>query len=410
MNKAFKIRLYPNKTQQDLIDKTIGSTRFIFNQMLNERNEVYSKLKDDRKALYSHKYKTEKQYKEEFEFLKEVSSVALQQSRRDLDQAFQNFYRRMRQGKTPGFPKFKVKHKAKWNYRENTNIRIENNKIKLPKLKLVKFRGLSKKFNSDFLIKSVTIEKTRSGKYFASILVEADESDFKKERVSDNVIGIDLGLKEFVTCSNGEIFRGIKEEIYKIENKTKKQQRHLARKKKGSNRYEKCKVQLNRIHEYKRNFLNHFQWALANKLCSENQTISIESLAVENMRKNRKLSHAIHNINWSSFIAKLEQKAKEYETEIWKVDQFFPSSKLCSQCGAVKSDLKLSDRQYICACGLNLDRDVNAAINMKKNYYINNKSAEYADYKRGEIVRPIQLIYQFAGYFVEASTKSEVLC
>ena len=411
IHKAFKIRLYPTTKQVILIDKTIGACRFLYNQMLNERIDVYSKLKDDKKALYSHKYKTVKQYRADFEFLKEVSSCALGESGRDLEKAYQNFYRQIRKREKAGFPKFKSKKLAKASYREQQystpkidRIRFneEKTKIRIMKLGFVRFRGLSKSFQGKIL--NVTIKRTKSNKYFATILTEIEEDKVKKERTSDNIIGIDLGLKEFVTCSSGEIIKGIKEKVYKIESRIKKQQRHLSRKKKGSKRYEKCKVKLNRIYEYRRNFLDHFQWALVNKLCSENQTISIESLSVKNMIKNKELSHAIHNINWSSFVSKLEQKAVEYDTEIWKVDRFFPSSKLCSKCGAVKSDLKLSDRQYICDCGLNLDRDINAAINMKKNYILNNKSAEYVDYKRGEIVRPTNLIYQFAGYFEEAFT------
>ncbi|NCD01338.1 transposase, partial [bacterium] len=361
-NKAFKIRLYPSNVQKELITKTIGCSRFIYNQMLNERVEVYKELKEDKETLYSYKCKTEKQYKEEFEFLKEVSSRALQQSRRDLETAFRNFYRGLKKGQTIGFPKFKSKHKNKLSYREpqlgNKAIEIKDNKIKLLKLGWVKFRGLSKNFNGK--IKSVTITQFRSGKYVASILVETEMN--KRERKPDNVIGVDLGLKSFITCSNGEQIVGIQQEILKIEKKIKQQQRNISRKTKGSNRRNKAKVKLNKLYDYKTNFQNHFQWHLANKLCSENQTISLEDLNVTGMKRNRKLSHSIHHINWGSFLAKLEQKAKEYGTEIYKVNRFFPSSKMCCNCGKIKDDLKLSTRIYKCECGNVIDRDLNASI------------------------------------------------
>ncbi len=399
MNKAFKVRLYPNKSQKHLIDKTIGSCRFIYNQMLNERIEVYEKLKDDKEILFQHKYKTEKQYKEEFTFLKEVSSRGLQQSRMDLNQAYKNFYRRIRQGKKAGFPKFKAKHKSPLSYREpqvGSSLRVEDNKITLLKLGKVKLRGLSRQFSSDFKIKSVTVSQSRTGKFFASILTEYDL--IPKKRKSDNNIGIDLGLKEFATCSNGEQIKGIQKEVKEIESKIKTQQRHIARKKKGSNRRKKAILKLNKIHEYKTNFMNHFQWNLVNKLCSENQAISLEDLNILGMRQNKKLSHSIQLVNWGGFLNKLEQKSHEYGTEIYKIDRWFPSSKLCSKCGSVKENLSLSERQYSCDCGLDIDRDLNASFNIL-NYFLNQKSLEYSDYKHGENVRPRKVDYHSSGQF-----------
>jgi putative transposase len=414
MNKAYKIRLYPNNKQKELIDKTIGCARFIYNQMLSERISVYQELKNDKEKLYAYKYKTEKELKFEFEFLKEVSSYALQQSRIDLDTAYKNFFRRVKQGsKQKGFPKFKSKKKSKNSYREiNGNyhqkeplILIKDNKIKFPKLGYVKFKGLSKNFQG--IIKSVTIIKNKNNTYEASILVE--QNKITKIRKSNNVIGIDLGLKEFAVCSDGTSINGIKNKFYEIENKIKKQQKHLNRKYNvnkeniNSKNYNKAKIKLNNFWQYRQNFLNHFQWHLANKLCSENQIISLESLNVSGMRKNRKLSHAIQNINWSSFVAKLEQKAIEYETIVIKIDRWFPSSKLCSMCGQIKKDLILGDRTYICDCGLIIDRDLNAAINILK-VGLKTLSVEYTDYKCGEIIRPIE--YNSNGSFYEAFTKN----
>lgn len=405
MHKSYKVRLYPNQTQKDLMDKTFGCCRFIYNAFLAERISVYDELKDDKDKLKSHKYKTESQYKEDFPWLKEVSSRALQQSTRDLNLAYQNFFRRVKQGKKPGFPKFKKKGKCKDSYREpqvgEKSIEVLTNakKIKLMKLGKVKFRGLSKDFCGE--IKSVTVTRTRSGKYIASILTEVLQQS-KKARTSDNIIGIDLGLKEFVVCSNGEVISGIKTKMEILDKRIRQQQRHFSRKQKGSKRRENCRIKLNRLYEDRQNYLTHFQWHLANKLCSENQAISLENLNVAGMKKNRKLSRAIHNVNWVSFIEKLEQKAKEYETEIHRVNRFFPSSKLCSKCGMIKADLTLGDRVYSCGCGLEIDRDLNAAINLRNNYLVET-SAESVDYRRGEIVRPKVLIYQDFGGFCEAS-------
>jgi len=407
--------------------------------MLSERIDVYNKLKDDKEKLYSYKYKTEKEYKEEFEFLKLGSSRALQQTRGDLNTAYGNYFRkgikngfklkggvldRLKKGTLgretrntdiENHPQFKSKKKSKNSYREpqvDNAIQIKDNKLKLLKLGWVSFKGLSKSFNG--IIKNVTVTKSKSNKYFASILVEKEYKDIKIRRKND-IIGVDLGIKEFAICSNGDIIKGIKSELLLIEKKIKKQHRHLSRKIecnkkhniKKSNRQSKCEAKLNRLYEYKTNYKNHFQWTLINKLCQDNQLIVLEDLNVSGMIKNRKLSHAIQLSNWSDFVSKLEQKAKEYGTEVVKISRWHPSSKTCSKCGNIKKDLTLSDRTYICnECGFEMDRDLNAAINIK-NYFLNNSSMEYIDYSRGEIVRPKELFYNSKGSFYEA-IKNEI--
>jgi len=416
-NKTFKVRLYPNKTQQKTILQTIGNCRFLYNQILNEKIQVYKKLKENKEELKKYKYKTEKEYKEEFEFLKLGSSRALQQARGNLDTAYQNFFKNLKKkNKNVGFPKFKSKKKSKNSYREpqvgekSIEIDLEKNKLKLLKLGWIKFKGLDKNFKGK--MKSVTIEYTKTGKFFASILVELEKNSIKI-RKSNNILGIDFGLKEFVTCSNEEQITGIKNELKVIENKIKKQQKHLSRKfstnKKNkienSKRQEKCRLKLAKLFEYRTNFINHFHWHLANKLCNENQVISLENLNISGMIKNKKLAKSIQNSNWYSFLMKLEQKAKEYGTTIHKVNRFFPSSKLCSKCGQIKKDLKLSDRIYKCDCGLEIDRDLNASFNLKNNFlFENNLSEEYSEYKRGEEIRPKKIIYDPKGIFYEAFT------
>jgi putative transposase len=398
MLKSYQVRLYPNKAQSELIDKTIGCNRFIYNQMLNERIQFYNdNLNENGKFVKPKKfpkYKTEKQYKQEYEWLKEVSGRSLQQSRIDLHAAFQNFFRRVKQGKKPGFPKFKSKHKSKWSYREpqTGNIVINNNKIKLIKLGYVKFRGLNNRPYDK--IKSVTVIKTRSDKYVASILVETKM--IQKEHKND-ILGLDLGIKEFAVDSNGNLYKSISKRLFEKEKELKKIQKHFSRKIKGSNRREKCRIKLAEKYEEIVNIRNFFHWHLANKLCSENQTIVVENLKVSNMIKNRKLSHSISYLGWSSFIVKLEQKAKEYNTKIVKANQYYASSKTCSSCGSKKNELALKDRTYICnKCGFTIDRDINAALNLK--------SLEYSDNSRGEEINSKEIIFNFSGIFYESIT------
>jgi putative transposase len=243
INRAYKVRLYPTFKQKKVIDQTIGNCRFIYNQTLAEKSKFYAENKDNKELLKTHKYKTEKEYKNEFGFLKLGSSRALQQARRDLTTAYNNFFRNKK-----GYPKFKSKHKSHLSYREPqvlNQIQVSGNKLKLLKLGMVRFRGLSKSFNGK--IKSVTVSNDRNGKYFASILVE--QAEFIRPRKADNKVGIDLGLKEFVTLSDGQQIKPV--ELKEINSKIKKQQRHLSRKVKGSRRRDKCRIKLNKLHKRK---------------------------------------------------------------------------------------------------------------------------------------------------------------
>lgn len=411
VNYASKIRLYPTQEQEQQIRKTIGCSRFIYNQMLSERIAVYENLKSDKEKLKLHKYKTEKEYKEIFPFLVDASSRALQQSRIDLEIAYKNFFKRLvkgKRGKDAGFPKFKKKGKVKWSYREpqlikgkSEAIEIKGNKIKLLKLGYVKFKGLNK-HNPDDKIKSVTVEQGRDGKFYASILFESKEPR-KNPRKGNNIIGMDLGLKDFVALSSGEIINGVHKRLKSLNQKIDKANKKLSKKTRGSNRYDKQRIKLNRIYKKRTYIQDHFFWSLANKLCSENKAIAIETLNISGMKKNRKLSKAIHQVAWYSFLTKLKQKADEYDTSIYEVGRFFPSSKLCPVCGSVKEALKLSDREYHCDCGYSQDRDISASINLR-NEYLKNISAEFADYRRGETIRPKIVNFDLKGSFYETST------
>jgi putative transposase len=399
MYKQFKVRLYPNKIQEELINKTIGCSRFIYNIMLSERMNNYELFKNDN---IKRKNKSVKEYKQEYEFLSEPSFGALHETSRHLDTAYMNFFRNLKKGKV-GFPKFKSKKRNKLSYTEQNciypkynSIEIKDNYLKMLKVGRLKFRGLSSSFNG--IIKFVTVEKTKTNKYYASILVEK-ELDVKLRKYNC-VIGLDLGLKEFIVTSNNEYYKGIKDKLYDIEKRIKHISKIHCRKQKGSKRKEKIRLRLAKLYEYKTNVINHFQWNLVNKLCSENQTIVIEDLNISEMIKNKQLSHSIYYSNWGGFRQKLESKSKEYSSEIFVVDKYFPSSKTCSKCGNINKDLTLSDRIYVCECGLSLDRDYNASLNLEN--YFNNISDKLSDYNHREQIRPKRVIvYNFSGKFNE---------
>ena len=351
--KAFKFRLEPNQQQKVLINKTLGCCRFLYNQMLLEKQTKY-KSKDGSKL------KTEKEYKIEFEWLKEVDSIALQQSRLDLKTAYDNFFRKLKSGQ-PTNLKFKSKHNPKNSYRTinvNNSIRVEENRIKLSKLGFVKFR---KSREVSGTIKSVTVSKNILNRYYISVLCEVE---VKTLPTSNSKVGIDLGLKEFCITSDNEFVSNPKY-LRKSELKLKKAQRKLSKRKKGSNRRFKQQKKVFRLHEKIRNQRLDFLHKLSSKLINENQVICLEDLQVKDMVKNHKLAKSISDVSWSKFVELLKYKSDWYGRKLVKIDKFFPSSKTCSSCGNIKKDLTLKDREYICSsCGLVIDRDYNAALNI----------------------------------------------
>jgi putative transposase len=355
VNKTFKFRLEPNNTQKVLINKTLGCCRFLYNQMLEERQSKY-KLKDKSKC------KTEKQYKKEFDFLREVDSISLQQTRIDLTSAYSNFFRKIRQKQKVSL-RFKSKHNPKHSYRtlsSDNAIRIENNKIRLPKLGFVKFK---KSREIEGKIKSVTISKSVLGKYCISVLCETEIQYLPK---LDTAIGIDLGIKDFCITSNSDFISNPKY-LRKSEAKLKRIQRVLSKRKKGSNRRVKQQKKLFKIHEKIRNQRLDFLHKLSTKLVSENQVICLEDLSVKNMVKNHCLAKSISDCSWSKFVELLKYKSGWYGREVIRIDRFFPSSKTCSNCGNIKTALGLKDREYCCSsCGITIDRDYNASLNILK--------------------------------------------
>jgi len=359
--RAYKYRIYPNKAQAELINKTIGCCRFVYNYYLAKKIELY---KTEQKSInYNACANDLKNLKNQYEWLKEVDSISLQQSLKDLDLAYQNFFRRVKNGeKEVVFPKFKSKKNPKQSYRTqnvNNNISITNNKIKIPKLGYVKFSN-SRSFEGK--IKNCTISKTSTGKYFVSVLVTEDIQELPQ---NNNAIGFDLGIADYLITSNGEVVNNPKI-LKQYEDKIIKLQRQLAHKKKGSNRYKKQTKKIAKVHERIRNIRTDFLQKLSTQIIKDNQLIISEDLAVKNMVKNRNLAKAISDVSWSKFCRMIEYKANWYGRTYHKIDRYFVSSQLCNVCGYKNTDTKdLNVRQWICPqCNTNHDRDVNAAVNI----------------------------------------------
>ena len=359
MLKAYKYRIYPNEEQINYLQKTFGCTRFIYNQMLADRIKSYEENKDlDIKII---KYPTPAQYKKEYEWLKEVDSLALANAQMNLDKAYKNFFR----DKSVGFPKFKSKkdnHKSYTTNNQNGTIYIENNRIKIPKLKSM----IKIKQHREFvgLIKSCTISQNPSGKYYISMLVNTENIQLPK---LDTKVGIDLGIKEFAITSDGEMFSNPKW-LKKSEKRLRKLQKDLSRKQKGSNNRRKDRLKVAKLHEKISNQRKDYLHKISHYVISENQVIVIEDLKVSNMIKNHKLAKSIADVSWSEFRRQLEYKSEWYGRELIIAPSNYASSQLCSNCGNKSSQTKdLSCRTYICpVCGMIMDRDINASKNLLK--------------------------------------------
>jgi putative transposase len=344
--KAYKYRIYPNKTQEVKLSKSFGCVRFLWNNNVAKFN-----IKENINLM---------PLKSEYPFLNEVSCGMLQQKQRDFIEYKKQFFSKKRK-KSIGRPKFKKKGQHDSFRLPNQKFHIKDNKIqleKIGKIRIILDREIPT--NSKFI--SVTVSKNNCNQYFASVLVE---QEIEQKSKTDKIVGCDIGLKSFLVTSDNEIYKPNKY-FSKSQAKVKKLSKSLSKKQKGSNRRRKAKLKLSKLHNKIKNQRDYYLHNITTKLVNDYDVIVIEDLNVSGMIKNRKLSKSISDSSFSMFRNMLDYKCNWYGKELVIADRFFPSTKLCSVCGNKKEKMSLSERTYKCeCCGSELDRDLNAAYNLK---------------------------------------------
>ena len=365
--KAYKFRIYPTEEQEIFFAQSFGCVRKVYNLMLDERMKAYEEMKNDSTKKIS--YPTPAKYKKDYPFLREVDSLALANAQLNLDKAYKNFFR----DKSVGFPRFKSKKNPVQSYTTNnqngTIALIDHKFIKVPKLKSLIRIKLHRQPRG--VIKSATISRHSSGKHYISLLCKEEIIELPKTNLA---IGIDLGITDFAILSNGQKFDNNKF-TSKMEKKLKREQRKLSRraliaKKNGINlfeakNYQKQKKKVAGLHEKVMNQRTDFLNKLSTEIIKNHDIICIESLNTKGMLRNHKLAKSISDVSWSSFVNKLQYKADWYGRELIKVDQWFPSSQICSGCGHKDGKKSLDIREWTCPlCSAHHDRDINASVNI----------------------------------------------
>ena len=359
MLKAYKFLIKPTKEQIEMFEKHFGATRFVYNWGLEQKTKSYQ---EGKKTLTFLGLGPELvKFKKENIWMKEVNSQSLLASLKNLDNAYTRFFREKK-----GFPKFKSKYNPKQSFQcpQHCSVDFDNSELTIPKIKNIK-TIFHRQFEGD--IKTVTISRVPSGKYYVSILVEdGKELPIKSKLTRNNAVGIDMGLKYFVVTSDGEKIANPKY-FRKSEERLARKQNKLSKKKKGSNNRNKQKQKVAKLHEKIANQRKDFLHKVSHKIVHKNHgTICVEDLCVKGMVRNHKLAKSISDVGWGMFYNFLKYKSDWYGKNFLDIGQFEPSSKMCSVCGNIKSDLTLSDREWTCErCNNKHDRDINASINIR---------------------------------------------
>ena len=360
VQRGFKYRLYPNQEQAIALARQFGASRFVYNHFLRARMDYYREHKDDesKKGLTYHDTAlalTQLKKLPDYAWLTEANAQSLQQALRDLDVAYNNFFNKRAQ-----FPTFHKKH-GRQSFRVPQGFRLEGDTLIIPKttpIKIVLHRPV------EGVMKSVTISRTPTGKHFASILCEVDMPD-PGPKPNAPVIGVDLGLKSYIVTSEGERVDAPKF-LRQAEKRLKRLQRCLSRRQKGGKNRDKVRRAVARQHEKVANQRADFLHKLTHRLTVENQAVMLESLNVKGMLANHSLAKSISDAAWGEFIRQMQYKGGWYGCAIGEIHRFFPSSKLHNKCGFIHDGLRLSDREWVCpACGELVDRDWNAALNIR---------------------------------------------
>ena len=353
-NKAYKYRIYPTKEQEVMFAKTFGCVRFIYNKMLEDKIEFYNETKQKLNN-------TPAQYKKKFEWLKEVDSLALANAQMNLQTAYNNFFRTHK----VGFPKFKSKKRNKNSYTTNNQkdtITIINGKLKLPKVGLVKIRQ-HRLIPDNQKIKSATITKTPSGKYYVSILVEYEQYIPDIQLDKNNALGLDYASHSFYVDNQGR--EADYPKFYRnTQNILAKEQRKLSHMTYGSNNFQKQKLRVARVQEHIANQRKDWIHKLSTQLANEYDYICVEDINMQNMAQSLNLGKSTNDNGFGMFRTFLAYKLADRGKKFIKINKWFPSSKMCRFCGTINHNLTLADRVWTCECGKTLNRDENAAINI----------------------------------------------